>query len=158
VIRGPFHVRVFRNRKILRLSCGEVQVEEYPVAVGKPGHETVLGSFHVRTKMSEPPWTDPDTREVVPFGTMKNPLGTRWIGFADGLGIHGTWEPECVGHAASRGCIRMRNQDVEELFDFLVRRESKVEIVDDLGPEAEEGEGVEKKMGASATVGEAARR
>jgi len=36
-----------------------------------------------------------------------------------GYGIHGTWEPETVGSAVSKGCIRMLNTDVEELFDIV---------------------------------------
>jgi lipoprotein-anchoring transpeptidase ErfK/SrfK len=36
-----------------------------------------------------------------------------------GYGIHGTNAPESIGHSASHGCIRMRNTDVEELFDLV---------------------------------------
>ena len=34
-------------------------------------------------------------------------------------GIHGTWEPEGVGERVSQGCVRMRNEDVEVLYDLL---------------------------------------
>jgi lipoprotein-anchoring transpeptidase ErfK/SrfK len=34
-----------------------------------------------------------------------------------GYGIHGTNRPKSIGKAASHGCIRMRNQDVEDLFE-----------------------------------------
>jgi lipoprotein-anchoring transpeptidase ErfK/SrfK len=125
-------VIVLRASRTLRLYCGGTFVKAYSVAVGKPGTETVLGEFSVRTKMRNPAWTDPETGSVVAFGTRENPLGTRWIGFTQGFGIHGTWEEETVGKNASHGCVRMLNRDVEELFDFLVRRESTVKIVDDL--------------------------
>jgi hypothetical protein len=47
-----------------------------------------------------------------------NPLGTRWMGLGyKGYGIHGTNMPLSIGKAASHGCIRMRNQDVEDLFE-----------------------------------------
>jgi lipoprotein-anchoring transpeptidase ErfK/SrfK len=36
-----------------------------------------------------------------------------------GYGIHGTTQPNSVGTPASQGCIRMRNEDVEELFDII---------------------------------------
>ncbi|HHN47143.1 MAG TPA: L,D-transpeptidase, partial [Planctomycetes bacterium] len=49
--------------------------------------------------------------------------GTRWLGFGNsgpgkGLGIHGTTEPETVPGNVSLGCIRMLNEDVEELYDL----------------------------------------
>jgi lipoprotein-anchoring transpeptidase ErfK/SrfK len=34
-------------------------------------------------------------------------------------GIHGTIDPNSIGKAESRGCIRLRNQDVEEVYDML---------------------------------------
>ncbi len=50
-----------------------------------------------------------------------NPLGERWIGFIRGdgwtIGIHGTPQPELLGRAVSKGCIRMRNDDVIRLYD-----------------------------------------
>jgi lipoprotein-anchoring transpeptidase ErfK/SrfK len=49
-----------------------------------------------------------------------NPVGTRWIGLnKKGYGIHGTNEPWSIGKAASHGCIRLRNRDVEQLFTML---------------------------------------
>jgi lipoprotein-anchoring transpeptidase ErfK/SrfK len=49
-----------------------------------------------------------------------NPVGTRWMGLsAAGYGIHGTNAPGSIGKAASHGCIRMRNRDVEELFELV---------------------------------------
>ena len=56
----------------------------------------------------------------------------RELGFNDPFaeyGIHGTTEPDTVGQAISQGCVRMRNPDVEELFD-LVPLETAVEIRD----------------------------
>ena len=74
-------------------------------------------------------WYSPEG--VFPFGHPKNVLGTRWIGFEEkeglyGYGIHGTAEPESIGKAESNGCIRLRNEDVEELFDFV---ETKTKVV-----------------------------
>ena len=36
-----------------------------------------------------------------------------------GYGIHGTNSPRSIGKAKSHGCIRMRNSDVEELFELV---------------------------------------
>jgi L,D-transpeptidase ErfK/SrfK len=47
-----------------------------------------------------------------------NPVGTRWIGLSQkGYGIHGTNAPGSIGYAKSHGCIRLRNADVERLFE-----------------------------------------
>ena len=58
-----------------------------------------------------------------------NPVGTRWIGLdKKGYGIHGTNAPHSIGKAASHGCIRMRQHDLEELF-ATVRGGDQVEII-----------------------------
>ena len=47
-------------------------------------------------------------------------MGTRWVGLSQkGYGIHGTNAPRSIGHAASHGCIRLRNRDMEKLFSML---------------------------------------
>ena len=55
-------------------------------------------------------------------GGPANPLGARalylWQGKTDTLyRIHGTNEPESIGHDVSAGCIRMRNEDVVDLYE-----------------------------------------
>ena len=62
----------------------------------------------------------------MPFGDPTNPLGTRWLewgvdGKGTSLGFHGTNDPDGVGGRVSEGCVRMRNEDVELLFDILPR-------------------------------------
>jgi lipoprotein-anchoring transpeptidase ErfK/SrfK len=70
---------------------------------------------------------------VVPPGPS-NPLGTRWLGLSvKGFGIHGTNVPQSIGKNASHGCIRMRNSDVEELFE-LVQVGDAVEIYNESNP------------------------
>jgi lipoprotein-anchoring transpeptidase ErfK/SrfK len=56
---------------------------------------------------------------VIPAG-KDNPVGTRWLGLSQkGYGIHGTNVPRSIGRAASHGCIRLRNRDMERLFSML---------------------------------------
>jgi len=97
------------------------QVEKsYPVAIGKPGWETPVGTFAVDHLDSNPAWKQPITGEVIPPGE-NNPLGKRWIGFwGDGvyqIGFHGSYQEELIGQAVSHGCLRMRNADVLELYE-----------------------------------------
>lgn len=95
-------------------------IKTYPVAVGKAGWETPKGSFKVMQMRQNPKWINPLTGEAILGGDPENPLGRRWIGFwTDGknwIGLHGTPDPSSVGKAASHGCVRMHNKDIEELF------------------------------------------
>jgi len=102
---------------------GEEVAAAWPVGIGRPGEETPPGSYTVRNKLENPPWMK-EGQEPIPFGDPRNPLGTRWIGWSrDGAktsyGFHGTWDPESVGKPASDGCVRLLNEDVEELFQIL---------------------------------------
>lgn len=104
----------------LTLYRGDTKVKSYPIAIGQLGWETPTGQFQVIDMKESPTWINPLTNQVIPGGNPKNPLGHFWIAFyTDGhkwIGFHGTPNPETVGKAASHGCIRMYNEDVEELF------------------------------------------
>jgi lipoprotein-anchoring transpeptidase ErfK/SrfK len=117
-------------RKIVLVEDGKV-IKMYPVAVGKHTTPTPTGAFHIASHVANPTYSH-DGKVVRPGPA--NPVGTRWmsLGFK-GYGIHGTNHPESIGHAASHGCIRMRNHDVEELFE-LVRVGDEVELTADPTP------------------------
>lgn len=103
---------------------GDEVVDGWEVGVGKPGSETRAGDYRVGDKRREPMWF-PRGQAPVPFGDPRNPLGTRWIEFEtpDGtpthIGFHGTNEPDSIGGDTSQGCLRMRNPEVEALFEIL---------------------------------------
>ncbi|MGC4053198.1 MAG: L,D-transpeptidase [Paludibaculum sp.] len=87
------------------------------VAVGKSTTPSPSGTFEIVNRIPNPTWYGPN--KVVGPGKT-NPVGTRWMGLsAKGYGIHGTNRPDSIGKAASKGCIRMRNEDVEELFELV---------------------------------------
>jgi len=125
VIQGPFHVVIEKSKFKLSVYLGDKYVKSYNVGLGKES-STPEGEFLVANKSDKPVWTAKYPH--VQYGDPENPLGTRWIGFDKEYGIHGTWEPDSIGKQASKGCVRMLNKDVEELFDFLVPRKSKVTI------------------------------
>ena len=101
----------------LALVEGDRLIRLYDVAVGKASTPSPEGTYQVVTRVTNPTWYGPN--EVVPAGS-RNPLGPRWLGLSTkGYGIHGTNAPRTIGRAASKGCIRMRNRDVEELFDLV---------------------------------------
>lgn len=98
----------------------------WDVAVGKATSPSPVGEFRIATRVKNPTWYGP--RGPVAPGPA-NPVGTRWIGLSlKGYGIHGTNVPASIGTAASKGCIRMHRDDVEELFS-LVAEGDAVELV-----------------------------
>lgn len=75
-------------------------------------------------------------KENIPGGDPKNPLGNRFMGFSVYPGdnavvwaIHGTNEPDSIGHWASDGCIRLNNDDAVKLFD-RVKAGMQLQIID----------------------------
>jgi lipoprotein-anchoring transpeptidase ErfK/SrfK len=115
------------NHKLV-LFEGERVLRVYDVAVGKRSTPSPQGKFAIINRVPNPTWYGPGT--VVAPG-KSNPLGSRWMGLsAKGYGIHGTNVPTSIGKAASHGCIRMRKQDLEELFE-MVTVGTIVELVDE---------------------------
>jgi L,D-transpeptidase ErfK/SrfK len=104
------------DRKLVLLE-GEHVLRTYDVAVGKPSTPTPQGKFAIINRVPNPAWYGP-SGTVAPG--RNNPLGSRWMGLsAKGYGIHGTNVPSSIGKAASHGCVRMRKQDLEELFEMV---------------------------------------
>lgn len=119
VIKGPFSAFVDLSDFELTVHCHGFFVKRYQVGTGRNG-STPIGKFAVLERIPTPQYTDPDGR-VIQGGDPANPLGTHWIDLGDSYGIHGTIEPKSIGKAESRGCIRMRNDDVAEVYNFLVK-------------------------------------
>lgn len=94
-------------------------VKEYNIALGTPYEQTPAGNYRIFLKEKYPTWT-PGTNFTdhtpVPPGP-DNPLGTRWMEFKPGYGIHGTNKGWDIRSPVSGGCIRMHNKDVEELYE-----------------------------------------
>lgn len=103
--------------RTIELFSGDCLVKEFPIAIGKTSTPTPLGTYSIICKEVNPAWYPPDRPgTVVPSGP-DNPLGYRWMGIWKDYGIHGTNAPWSIGAAVSNGCIRMHEEDVEELFD-----------------------------------------
>jgi len=122
------------DRKLALIEDDQV-VTIYPVAVGAPVSPSPVGTFSIVNRVSNPTYYKPG--KVVGPGAA-NPVGTRWIGLsAKGFGIHGTPNPGSIGYAKSHGCIRLRNHDVERLFE-RVRPGDVVELHGERTPELAE--------------------
>jgi len=117
------HMLVDISTRWVLYMMGDEVVAAWEGGVGKPGNETVPGQYKIGQKLKNPSWFKPGAAPV-PFGSPDNPLGTRWLAWqvngADShLGFHGTTDPNSVGGAVSSGCVRLRNEDVEVLFEIL---------------------------------------
>jgi lipoprotein-anchoring transpeptidase ErfK/SrfK len=138
-------VHVDTNR--LDLYEGFQVTHSWDVATAKPGWTTPVGEWSLYQKRENPTWYNPALDSwgaglpaVVPGGPG-NPMGTRALYItAPGLiRIHGTTSPDSIGRYASHGCIRMHNEQVEELYD-LVPVGAKVIIMGSRPPWASEGD------------------
>lgn len=125
--------------KFLYFVLGDGKARRYGVGVGKQGFEWT-GSEKITRKGEWPSWRPPSemiAREkkkgrILPAymeGGPQNPLGARALYLGTTLyRIHGTNQPWTIGQAVSSGCIRMRNQDVVDLYE-RVRVGAKVSVI-----------------------------
>jgi hypothetical protein len=122
-LKGIFSVDIDKSDFWLDLYIDGRWLQGFPVGHGKDNC-TPSGDFIVDLVQKKPMWQPRDGRPPVAYGAEGNPLGERWIGFEDtpshqGLGIHGTSDPETIGSMGSEGCIRLRNEDVVEFFPWM---------------------------------------
>ncbi len=119
VVKGPFAAVVELRDFALTIHLHGYYVKRYPVCIGKDGSSPV-GKFTVLNKVENPPYTGPDGK-VISADDPSNPLGERWIDLGDSYGIHGTIDPDSIGKAESRGCIRLGDREIIEVYNFLVK-------------------------------------
>ncbi len=119
VLDAPFSVTVDKAANRLTLLLGGRFFKHYPVSTGAGGN-TPTGDFVIVDRIEHPTWWHPDTGEAIPYGAPGHRIGTHWLGWnLKGFGIHGTDEPEKIGQPVSLGCVRLRNDDVAELYMLL---------------------------------------
>jgi lipoprotein-anchoring transpeptidase ErfK/SrfK len=119
VIKGPFSAFVDLSDFELTIHCHGFYVKQYSIGIGKD-NSSPIGKFKVLNKVTKPQYTDPNGR-VLAGDDPNNPLGSHWIDIGNSFGLHGTLKPKSIGQAESRGCIRMTNQDVSEVYMFLTK-------------------------------------
>ena len=94
-VEGADMVRKYRDGRTL------------PIEPGVEGREVVAGGNIV----------------IPPYGTnqrkYRGVLGTHRLNMGDGYALHGTDQPESIGHSVSHGCVRLRNEDIETLYQMV---------------------------------------
>lgn len=104
--QGEVSIVIKTQQRVLELYDDGKLFKRYRIAVGKAATPTPIGEWEIKYKGQSP----------------EKALGTRWMGLDiswGSYGIHGTNMPWSIGYFASHGCIRMRNQDVEELYEWV---------------------------------------
>lgn len=124
-VSGDVAIKIDTKSNILGVYQGEKVIAAYPVTVGSAHLASPIGEWKVR-HISKMPTFRYD-KEMLQHGKRsgnfhllppgpRNPVGVMWIALnKKGIGIHGTNEPDSIGHAASHGCIRLANWDVVRL-------------------------------------------
>lgn len=132
---GEWEIEIIKSEYILMLFHQGKFFKYFKVGIGKEDR-TPEGIFLIYGKVIDPIWERKGYEPIQP-GDPRNVLGSRWMKLkpiegtvmvGSGYGIHGTTEPDSVGTPASQGCIRMRNGEVEQLFDIIPDTKVRVTI------------------------------
>ncbi|MHB2266986.1 L,D-transpeptidase [Aliihoeflea sp. PC F10.4] len=125
---APGTIIIDTSAKFLYLVEAGGMARRYGVGVGREGFSW-KGTETITRKAEWPDWRPPASmieRErkkgvILPVhmaGGPNNPMGARALYLGSTLyRIHGTNQPTTIGHAMSSGCIRMRNEDVTDLYE-----------------------------------------
>lgn len=112
-----YKILVDKSQNILTLLSDTEIMKVYRVSTGE-NNCTPVGNFKILNKIIDPVWYT--QKAIVPAESPDNILGSRWMGFnLPGYGIHGTVSPEKIGQQATKGCVRMMNAEVEELYTIV---------------------------------------
>jgi len=141
VVNGPFHAKVYRSTFTMDIYLQNTYVCSYKVGLGRSDTPTPTGIWRLRPggKAYATSWRDPDTGRLYQPEDPDYPLGSRWMALdglsgeakdREGFGIHGTKEPDQIGTAGSRGCIRMYNGEAIKVYNMLIEGLSQVEVTD----------------------------
>ncbi len=117
VIKGPFAAVINLSQHEVTIHAHGYFVKRYPIGIDKE-NRTPLGDFKVIEKLENPTYYKANGT-AMKANNPNSPLGKRWIDLGNSYGIHGTARLNLTGQAKLKGCIRMLNKDVEEVFDFL---------------------------------------
>ncbi len=146
VIQGPICAVVTKSKFRIDLYLGSaggpdsIYLTTYQVGLGTD-NSTPTGTWQIEKRVWHPKYDSPAGRPKEHFegGDPKNPVGPVWLALegTDGAavgkqsyGIHGTVDPDSIGKQASEGCIRLRNDEAEKVYNLVVPHKSVVIVKD----------------------------
>jgi lipoprotein-anchoring transpeptidase ErfK/SrfK len=120
----PGTIIISTSERFLYLVQGNNRALRYGIGVGRDGFQW-SGLLRISRKAEWPDWIPPpemiDRQPYLPrfmAGGPGNPLGARALYLGNTVyRIHGTNQPQTIGHAVSSGCFRLANGDVVDLYD-----------------------------------------
>jgi lipoprotein-anchoring transpeptidase ErfK/SrfK len=136
----PGTIIINTDERFLYLVQSDNRAIRYGVGVGRDGYQW-SGLLKVSRKAEWPDWRPPpEMIQRQPYlprfmaGGEGNPMGSRALYLGDTIyRIHGTNQPQTIGHALSSGCFRMVNNDVIDLYErvpvgtkVIVRQQAKL--------------------------------
>ena len=120
----PGTIVVRTKERALYYVTGAGRAIRYPVGVGRSGKQWA-GSAYITGKYTDPSWVPPsevrrdkpNLPPIIPGGSPHNPMGVAAMTLSGGeYAIHGTNQPSSIGRFVSYGCIRMFNEDIQDLY------------------------------------------
>ncbi len=122
-----FSLWVDKAKNTVTLKGDEEILKTYIASTGA-NNSTPVGTFKITEKIINPTWYK-NNKAIAPL-SPENQLGTRWMGISKkSYGIHGTIDPDKLGQQVTAGCVRMKNEEVEELYR-IVPNGTEVTIMD----------------------------
>ena len=120
---NPYKIEINKRTNHLYLYKNDQVIKTYRVGTGKKQDQTPEGLFTIGSRTTNPAWRDSENNKIIPGGHEDNPLGKYWLGIkinkddsAQTYGIHGTNNEASVPGHVSKGCIRLKNADIKELY------------------------------------------
>ena len=147
LLRGPLNVNISKSARTMDVYLMDGQqkilVRHVRIAIGKEGR-TPGGMFTIASKTQKPTWYPPKSSKYtkpIAYGQKNYPFGKLglWMPLRgldsssrskSGYAIHSTADQSSIGKAASLGCIRVGNSDIQFLFDWLSTGQSTVTIAE----------------------------
>ncbi len=120
IVGDPYLIVNKYYNQMAFIDNGEIK-SIYDVATGFTSELTPEGEFTIVIKAKNPYYR----KKNIEGGSKENPLGTRWMGFdpegTDGriYGVHGNNNPSSIGRYVTQGCVRMKNEEIEVLFNRI---------------------------------------
>jgi hypothetical protein len=116
VLPGPFNAVVDLKNHRLTLFLQGRYAGRFPIGIGRD-QAAAPGEFEVQSIIDNP--TYPVAADGTPADQSASPFGRYWIDLGNQIGIHGTSNPLSVGRSDGRGCIALKEDDIEHVREIL---------------------------------------
>jgi lipoprotein-anchoring transpeptidase ErfK/SrfK len=122
-------LRILKKEGVLVALDGQgTPIALFPISLGAPRDELPVGTLKITTAAENPTFDytpellhdkNPAHTKVSIAAGPNNPVGLVWLGLSkEHFGIHGTPNPELVGHRQTNGCIHLTNWDAKKLLSI----------------------------------------